>query len=238
MLFVGPSFQICAVWLCFSVKIFQEYQVKINKFLWIHIWIIHKLDIEKRLTIAFKVLINADYHHGDEFILSDLPRGRKCVANCVVFLIKTHYEKCEFQNWGKHELHNILHGGDLLYQKLRYLDEYDSLRPSCIPWHMKFDNAIIKYNISETWTGSMSPHFKGVSPLFSLGNELATIFNAVKNKFMLFAWVQLLALYTMIKQFICLTLMPEIKMWCHLKRAHVCLVNLTIFQRFLLFGED
>lgn len=58
----------------------------------------------------------------------------------------------------------------------------------------------------------MSPHFKGVSPLFSLGNELATIFNAVKNKFMLFAWVQLLALYTMIKQFICLTLMPEIKM--------------------------
>lgn len=71
-----------------------------------------------------------------------------CCKLCCILDKKN--EKCEFQKWGKHELHNVLHGGDLLYQKLRDLDEYDILRPSCIPWHMKFDNVIIKYNISET----------------------------------------------------------------------------------------
>lgn len=81
---------------------------------------------------------------------SDLSRGRQSVANCVVFLIKAHYEKCEFHNWSKHELHNVLHGGDLLYQKLRDLNDYDFLHPSCIPCHMKFDNAnIIEYHISD-----------------------------------------------------------------------------------------
>lgn len=132
------------------------------------------------------MLITADYHQGNESIFSDLSRGRQCVANCVVFLIKGHYEKCEFHNWSKHELHNVLHGGDLLYQKLRDLNDYDFLHPSCIPCHMKFDNANINYHISETCTGSISPNFKGVSPLFSLENALATISNGVKSKFMLF----------------------------------------------------
>lgn len=83
-------------------------------------------------------------------------------------------------------MHNVLHGGDLLYQKLRDLNNYDFLHPSCIPCHMKFDNANIKYHISETCTGYMSPNFKGVSPLFSLENALGTISNCVKSKFMLF----------------------------------------------------
>lgn len=102
--------------------------------------------------MAFKMLITADYryHQGNESIFSDLSRGRQSVANCVVFLIKAHYEKCEFHNWSKHELHNVLHGGDLLYQKLRDLNDYDFLHPSCIPCHMKFDNAnIIEYHISD-----------------------------------------------------------------------------------------
>lgn len=51
---------------------------------------------------------------------------------------------------------------------------------------MKFDNANIKYHISETCTGSMSPNFKGLNPLFSLQNALVTISNGVKSKFMLF----------------------------------------------------
>lgn len=54
---------------------------------------------------------------------------------------------------------------------------------------MKFDNANIKYHISETCTGSMSPNFKGVSPLFSSENALATISNGVKSKFMLFIFM-------------------------------------------------
>lgn len=65
-------------------------------------------------------------------------------------------------------MHNVLHGGALLYKKRRDLDDYDFLHPSCIPYHMKSDNANIKYHISETCTGSMSPIFKGVGPIFLL----------------------------------------------------------------------
>lgn len=43
-------------------------------------------------TMAFKMLITADYHQGNESIFFYLSRGRQCVANSVVFVIKAHYE--------------------------------------------------------------------------------------------------------------------------------------------------
>lgn len=75
---------------------------------------------------------------------------------------------------------------EVIYCTKRDLNDYDFLHSSCFPCHMKFDNANIKYHISETCTGAISPNFKGESPLFSLENALATISNGVKSKFMLF----------------------------------------------------
>ena len=53
--------------------------------------------------MAFKLLSKTHYHQGDDFIFSDLSIGRQCVANCAnsIFLIKAHYERCEFQKWSK-----------------------------------------------------------------------------------------------------------------------------------------
>lgn len=68
--------------------------------------------------VDFKVLCNADYHQGDECLFRDLSRGRRCVANCVVFLLTAFEENYSFREWSKDILHKILHLGDYLYLKI------------------------------------------------------------------------------------------------------------------------
>lgn len=68
--------------------------------------------------VDLKVLCNADYHQGDECLFRDLSRGRRCVANCVVFLLTAFEENYSFREWSKDILHKILHLGDYLYLKI------------------------------------------------------------------------------------------------------------------------
>lgn len=141
--------------------------------------------------VDFKVLCNADYHQGDEFLFSDLSRGRQCVANCVVFLLTAFEENYSFLEWSKDILHKILHLGDYLYLKIRNVlsETSDFLHPSSIPCHMKFDNVFVHFQLKSTISGSISSDFTGNWPLLSLEIAFATLCSGTASKLMIFICV-------------------------------------------------
>lgn len=141
--------------------------------------------------VDFKVLCNADYHQGDEFLFSDLSRGRQCVANCVVFLLTAFEENYSFLEWSKDILHKILHLGDYLYLKIRNVlsETSDFLHPSSTPCHMKFDNVFVHFQLKSTISGSISSDFTGNWPLLSLEIAFATLCSGTASKLMIFICV-------------------------------------------------
>lgn len=81
--------------------------------------------------MGYKVLCSADYNQGDEFVFSEISRGRQCVANCFVFLLTAFEENFYFYRWCKDTLNKILHVGDYLYRKIQenVSPGYDFLHP-------------------------------------------------------------------------------------------------------------
>lgn len=135
----------------------------------IHIWRIQELEIEKnkKKTMAFKMLIIA-------IIKVTIPFFLICQEEINVLQIVLY-------SWWMPIMRNVSFiirvnmNCTMFYMEVLYCIknvEIWMIMISCIPRafpnHMKSDNANIKYHISETCTGSMSPNFKGVGPIFLL----------------------------------------------------------------------